>query len=407
MTANPDFIRWTDDFVSAQQGYWDLWSRLAQQSLRADPAAAQMAMGGWADTFDRWWKGMQASMPKGELAPALGPMADQMRWFMQMSEGGTRSFSAFSGMNQPAEQWQQHLERSFEQFRQFLTPGQVGDWADAARSLMSLGPEPVGSVMQSMAGLCAASADILNGLKGEWPALMGPLENETQRLLGIPAIGYNRESQEKMQHALQLHLAHQHAVNRFSVAMSGLTSESMDRMLQKLIAMGEKGEKVTTLRGLYDLWVDSSEEVFARYAMTDEFARLYGEVVNTLMAFRLHAQKMVDDALSQMNLPTRRELDTQHERFQALRRKVADLDLRVSGSSVTPAVASAAERRIAVLEEQVARLSAQLDAPPSTRPIEPATGSEFGIGAPKAAPTPEDPPRAGGAGAGARKRGKG
>jgi len=399
MTANPDFLRWTDDFVSSQRGYWDLWNRLAQESLRADPAAAQMAMGGWTVAFDRWWTGMQGALPKGDLAPMLGSLADQMRWYMKMSEGGTRYLGAFAGMDQPTEQWQQHLERSFEQFRQFMAPGQLGDWADATRSLMSLGPQPAGSVMQSMGGLYAATAEILNGLKGEFTTLMGPLENETQRLLGIPAIGYRREAQEQVQRAMQLHLAHQQAMNRFSTAMSGLPSQAMDLMLQKLTAMGERGETVSTLRGLYDLWVDSSEEVFARFALTDEYARLYGEVVNTLMAFRLHAQAMVDDALSHMNLPTRRELDTQQERFQALRRQVADLDQRLTGSRATSTGDGDAARRIALLEEQVARLSAQVDARPD-QAVAPAPGNQAPVGG----PAPEAPPRSGGSGPAARKR---
>lgn len=401
MTANPELLKWTDDFVSAQRGYWDLWSRLAQESLRADPAAAQMAMGGWADAFDRWWTGMQGSLPQGEVAPAVGAMADQMRWFMKMSEGCSRYLSAFSGVDQPTAEWQEQLERAFDHFRQFMAPGQLGDWADATRSLMGMGPEPVGSMMQSMAGLYAATADVMNGLKGEFPSMMGVLENETQRLLGIPAVGYSRETQEQMQRAVQLHLAHQHAMNRFSVAMSRLTSESMDLLLQKLTALGERGETISTLRGLYDLWVDSSEEVFARFALTDEFARLYGEVVNTLMAFRLHVQGMVDDMLSRMNLPTRRELNTQYQRFHALRRKVADLDARLGRPVVAAAPDGESARRIAVLEEQVARLSAELGerreaarepAPPAPALSEPVTG--------------DGQPRPGGAGPNGRKRGR-
>ncbi|HAZ60181.1 MAG TPA: hypothetical protein DCY89_01250 [Gammaproteobacteria bacterium] len=406
MTANPDLLKWTDDFVSAQRGYWDLWSRLAQESLRADPSAAQIAMGGWADGFDRWWKGIQGGLPRGEVAPAMSAVADQMRWFMKMSEGCSRYLSAYAGMDQPTAQWQEQLERSFDQFRQFMAPGQLGDWADATRSVMGGGPEPIGSMMHSMAGLYAASADILSGLKGEIPSVMGALENETQRLLGIPAVGYSRETQEQMQRALQLHLAHQHAVNRFSMAMSQLTSESMDLLLKKLIETGEKGETISSLRGLYDLWVDSSEEVFARFALTDEYSRLYAEVVNTLMAFRVHAQAMVDDTLARMNLPTRRELNTQYERFHALRNQVVELGRRLSPEP-SPAGDDEAARRIALLEEQVARLSAQLD----SQAVSPAIPQPSAVTNATAVnqPSPQSGGSAlGGAGpGGARKRGRG
>jgi hypothetical protein len=54
--------------------------------------------------------------------------------------------------------------------------------------------------------------------------------------------------------------------------------------------------------------------------MTKEYTDLYGDVVNALMAFKQQFNKIVDDNVAELNLPTRKEIDSLHERAHALRR---------------------------------------------------------------------------------------
>jgi hypothetical protein len=67
--------------------------------------------------------------------------------------------------------------------------------------------------------------------------------------------------------------------------------------------------------------VDVCEEVYARFAMSEDYTRLYGEVVNALMAFKKQANLIVDDTVEAFNLPTRKEVDSLHKRMHDLRRE--------------------------------------------------------------------------------------
>ena len=92
-------------------------------------------------------------------------------------------------------------------------------------------------------------------------------------------------------------------------------------MRDRLFARTEADQKaITTVRELYDLWVECSEEVYAKNVLTDEYAEMHGEMVNALMALKHQGAQMMDDLAGALNMPTRQEMDTIHLRFQTSRR---------------------------------------------------------------------------------------
>jgi regulator of replication initiation timing len=80
-----------------------------------------------------------------------------------------------------------------------------------------------------------------------------------------------------------------------------------------------------SLRQLYDLWVEVSEEHYAEFAMSEEYQALYGDMVNRLMVMKKHYHEMTDDLLRSLNLPNTREVDTMQHRLQQLRRENIEL----------------------------------------------------------------------------------
>jgi class III poly(R)-hydroxyalkanoic acid synthase PhaC subunit len=69
--------------------------------------------------------------------------------------------------------------------------------------------------------------------------------------------------------------------------------------------------------------------------MSEDYARTYGEMVNALMAVKQEGSRLVDEVLEGLNMPTRREISTLHERFQESRREIRrvrrDLDELLAG----------------------------------------------------------------------------
>jgi predicted flap endonuclease-1-like 5' DNA nuclease len=84
--------------------------------------------------------------------------------------------------------------------------------------------------------------------------------------------------------------------------------------------MHEAGEHIKSLRALYDMWVDASEEAYAEFAMSDEYQVVYGDLVNALMRVRKDLNTIAEQQYHLMNIPTRSEIDTMQHRQQEMRR---------------------------------------------------------------------------------------
>ena len=79
------------------------------------------------------------------------------------------------------------------------------------------------------------------------------------------------------------------------------------------------------MRGLYDMWIDASEEAYADFAMSDEYQVVYGDLVNALMQVRKDINVLAEQHYVLMNIPTRSEIDTMQHRQQQNRREVRHL----------------------------------------------------------------------------------
>ncbi|MDQ3731071.1 MAG: class III poly(R)-hydroxyalkanoic acid synthase subunit PhaE, partial [Pseudomonadota bacterium] len=82
-----------------------------------------------------------------------------------------------------------------------------------------------------------------------------------------------------------------------------------------------EGNPIESLREVHNLWIDSCEQAYANYVVTDKYVGVYGRLVNSVMALKRHGTMMVDQVLSAMNMPTRSEVDTLHRRLQETRRE--------------------------------------------------------------------------------------
>jgi class III poly(R)-hydroxyalkanoic acid synthase PhaE subunit len=171
---------------------------------------------------------------------------------------------------------------------------------------------------------------------------VGAAQEQFLRALSIPGLGYTREQQESMQKLARHLLTYHDAFRAYKLAFAKTALASLVSVRKRLEAMHEKGEKIESLRGLYDLWVDASEEAYAEFAMSDEYQVVYGDLVNTLMQVRKDLNELAEHQYELMNIPTRSEIDTMQHRQQENRREGRQL-----------------RHEIALLRAQVERLSAQ------------------------------------------------
>ena len=100
-------------------------------------------------------------------------------------------------------------------------------------------------------------------------------------------------------------------------------------MRKKILHMTKKGEEINSIRQIYDLWVDSSESVYAEYVLTKEYGELNGRLVNSLMAFKKQNNEITEELLSVFNIPTTKTVNTLERRQYELRKQIRTLETEV------------------------------------------------------------------------------
>jgi class III poly(R)-hydroxyalkanoic acid synthase PhaE subunit len=141
----------------------------------------------------------------------------------------------------------------------------------------------------------------------------------------LPGLGYTREKQEQMNDLFRLWIDFRHKTNAYDAGMAKIGLEAVKKFQDWLSNPPEGHEPVTTLKGVYAKWIDACEDIYAQYAMSEEYSRLYGESVNALMSLKKQQNALMDDIADQFNLPSRQEVDSLHKQMHALKRELAGL----------------------------------------------------------------------------------
>lgn len=162
-----------------------------------------------------------------------------------------------------------------------------------------------------------------------WPNPADWAKSEMQGLLGLPAFGYNRESQERQQKLAAAWLQYQDAMGTYNRLMLDASKGALDKFQTLLAAREEQGRRLETLREVYDLWVDAAEEGYAEVSLSPVFRAAYGDLVNKQMAVRKLVQTEVERFTGQFGMPTRTEVDSTARRMQELRREMRALQERL------------------------------------------------------------------------------
>ena len=105
----------------------------------------------------------------------------------------------------------------------------------------------------------------------------------------------------------------------YQTVLSNTGMHAQESLMSRLVCMGEKGEKITTLRELYDLWVDTLEKAYSELFGNESFAALQGRYVNASLLFRRRQGELLDELMATIGLPGRKEVDQIHRHVHDLR----------------------------------------------------------------------------------------
>ena len=339
------------------QQYWDNWFQGQRTVLEQQLKSAADMQGQWSGLFKEWQNSLGPSQPHAGAYQQFFAQAGQQ--YLDMMQ----QFYQASGQNKPVgemtSEWLRGLQQFFltmlqsntqpfdlnETYKNITEAFQKGSsaWAHA---FGQGGPFAAGWNPQGWNGMQGQNFGAQNWGAQNWggnawntqgwgaPGLNTSAWNPQAAFqsfdpfgfyASLPGIGYTREKQESWNHLYKLWVAFNAEVRKYNGAMAQVGLEAVHKFQDYVANPPQGSEPLKSLKEIYGKWVDVCEEVYAKYAMSEEYTRVYGEVVNALMAYKGQANKLMDDLADQFNLPTRTEVDSLHERLHALRRDNIEL----------------------------------------------------------------------------------
>ena len=307
---------WTDQWFKAQQQFVEAWSDMAKTGASTGETSQSDL---WSQSFDLWRKAC-GGQTQPDVQQAMNKCFDMGKGYFAMAEQVGKSMAEGVNPVDGINQWMDQLKQSLQQFG-----GMPGFDGSGANDFMKQWFNPAGS-WQQMAATMAPMSQAGWQMPGMNTSAfnMGEAIDPMGKLLSSPGVGYFREPQEKQQKGIQLALEYHQANNAFNQAFMRVAVESIQGFQARLLK-GDTDSAPKSLRALYDLWVEISEEHYAEFAMSEEYQTLYGDMVNRLMILKKHYSEITDDFLRAMNLPNTREVDTMQQRLQQMRRENFEL----------------------------------------------------------------------------------
>lgn len=323
---------WNEQWLQAQRAYWDAW----RAAMPGAGGAGGTATNPWAQALENWWKSLGGGM-KGDSADVFARMMEQGRAFFDLGQQMNELLRAVTDSTAAGAQWQEVLKQRFDAMKASMSMHQSSEWAESVQRMGAFWELPLDMWRRMCSGASMLPGDCLEAFHSQViEGIHEKFHGDMDRFLSVPGVGYTRESQEQVQQFAKLTLDYQKAMQEYLNAHAKLGADALDRLYRKIIAVTEKGEQITSLRQLYDLWVDASEEVYGSFAMSPAFQEVYAKMVNALMRVKMHARSMVDEVLGAFNMPTRREMNTILKRQQELRRELRALHKSLGDGTPPP-----------------------------------------------------------------------
>lgn len=302
-----------NDWLTAQQKYWDAWLELTRQSLNGAPASKQTP-GTWSDGLLKWWEAVSPTAP-----PASQDLFGRLMG-MSQSYVGMAEHLANSGQEEPTavlDRWLDSMNAALRTVGEGAN-GSTGPDARAARAFFDL---PLDMWRRTTSSSVPLPGDFLHAAHVESAAKIGPhITAQLDRLLAIPAVGHSREAQDQQRRLLRLMLDYSRVLQDYNAAFARVGLRAIETFRHKLHET-TSSPPIDSLRKLYDLWIDICEQVYAEYVMTDDYRTLYARLTNALIAVKQQGSVLVDEVLESMNMPSRRETNTMHQRMHEMRRE--------------------------------------------------------------------------------------
>ena len=293
-TPNPD---WNKQWQALARQYGDAWQELARGAAGTPPPPPPSPMQQGFEQWARLWASGDATREQ-----SVERMVESARGYASFLQAMLGNVSASPDAGS-------------------------GAWTEALRNAFGAGAPMPPFMPQGAAAWPDLPAQMAGGM-GQWLQWLQSARgipgagNAAAPWLEMPAFGYLREHQERLQQGAVALADYREQLGRYNGLMLKAMQRGFELFEGKLLEREEPGRQVESLRALYDLWVDAAEEGYAEIALSPEFREAYGALVNAQMRVRSAIQQEVEHVGRDLGMPTRSEIDTLGKRLHDLRREV-------------------------------------------------------------------------------------
>ena len=295
---------WSEDMMKswteAQQKYWNNLMSVGGNTA----GSATAGMPNWAEGMEKWWSMVTPQMPV-QANELMGRVFEMGKVYTRLAEDAVAATSGSENKN-VLEGWMASMEKGFKDwsvqsgtdFSNIGTSSHVAEGWQQVMDSMGMGAFKTMPSMPDMASNSEA-----------W-------QEQMQKMLGLSGLGGTipQDSQAKL---AELTATYQKAMQDYMGAFSGQGVDSVQALRERMEQLSKDGANITSLRELYDLWVDVSEEVYQKFAMSDRYQEVYGEMVNSFVALKGGIDTVRETQLQALRILTTTDLDellkSQHE----------------------------------------------------------------------------------------------
>lgn len=317
------------DWSQVQQKYWEAWAGLTQQILdnSSDELEKLSQAASWGDTLEQYWQTIMPTLSFDKQG-IFKKFIEQGQNYFHTNEQFLKTLHNLSNIDTTSADWQQLWKHSFEElktnFNHFVSK----------EHLRFLEP-PINTWWRTLSSLSLLPGDFFKNFKSDvFQQPTNTLTDTIESLLSVSHAGYLREWQAQIKESVHLLLQYQQSQQEYTDFFNKVGSRAIELLGDKMVSLLNKGETVEHLRDVYRLWIDCAEQAYTEFVATDEFNKINANQINTLMAWKQHERKVIDELLGALNIPTRQELDALYLRLHQMRKEIKALQMEQTNYTV-------------------------------------------------------------------------
>lgn len=302
--------QWSEEaiktWLDAQQRYWSTLSTISPTSSMPHSQAPT-----WAHDLNQWWTTVTHDSPP-QIQDVLNRVMEMGKVYLGLAEQ-VYSNSTADPDTPSVEAWMRALEQSFNQA--------LRDQGGVTTGNLGLGHSLFEGWQQLVSNIQGMNLFREVGTGGLNMPNAGLWQEHLQKALASPSFGLSREGQARLKKLSALALRYQQAMDRYNEAFTTQGQASVQALRVRIQNLADAGQQVNSLRELYDLWVDVSEDTYAQFAASEHYQTLYGELVNAFLLLKQGMNEHLDTEFKAFGLPVRADYEAVIKKQYELKRE--------------------------------------------------------------------------------------